>query len=174
MPYTPITKVSRARFSGGLSWLSIPPYATFVVPFSHSPLGSDVVADPIARAVLNEMTDPTVGAWDNGYFTAAREGQHRFVAQFTIYKQRAQGQRLEAFLRLEIVRNGVAAVIATHDAVDYIATAGEIVMPLRIEAAPVLKAGDLVQARFGLIEGDAMYIITDHEHTFLDATAYWR
>ena len=174
MPYTPITKASRARFSGGLSWLSIPPYATFVVPFSHGPLGSDIVADPTARAVLNDMTDTTVGVWESGCFTAAREGQHRFIAQFTIYKQRAQGQRLEAFLRLEVVRNGVATVIATHDAVDYVATAGEIVLPLRIEATPILKAGDLVQARFGLIENVAMYIITDHEHTFLDATAYWR
>lgn len=174
MPYTPITKVSRARFSGALSWQNIPPYATFVVPFAHNVLDSDVVPDATSRAVLNEMTDLTVGTWSNGRFTASREGPHRFLAQFSIYKQRVQGQRLEVFLRLEVVRNGVTTIVAVHDAVDFVATDGEIVLPLRIEAAPILKAGDQVQVRFGLIQGDLMYIITDHEHSFLDVTAYWR
>ncbi len=71
-------------------------------------------------------------------------------------------------------RNGVTTIVAVHDAVDFVATDGEIVLPLRIEAAPILKVGDQVQVRFGLIQGDLMYIITDHEHSFLDVTAYWR
>ncbi len=50
MPYTPITKVSRARFSGALSWQNIPPYATFVVPFAHNTLDSDVIPDATSRA----------------------------------------------------------------------------------------------------------------------------
>lgn len=174
MPYTPITKVSRARFSGSFSWQNIPPHATFIIPFAHSPLGGDDVPDATAREVLNGMTDPTVGTWSNGRFTPSRSGPHRFVAQFSIYKQRVQGERLEAFVRLEVVRNGVTTIVAVHDVVDYVATDGEIMLSLRVEAAPTLKVGDQVQARFGLIQGDLMYIVTDHEHSFLDVTAYWR
>ena len=173
MPYTPRTRTTRARMDGGLNWDTIPPFATFVVPFTGAPIDSGTIADPVARAMHNDMRDATLGTWNSGQFTPARAGRYRLNAQFAALQSDTQGPRMEIFFRLEAVRQGSGIILAVADAIDHLSTDEDRVIALSIEATPYLLPTDVVQARFAFIQGENLNIITDHTRTFFDVTAYW-
>jgi hypothetical protein len=174
MPYTPIDRTSRAVFSGSLSWQNLPPYATFVVPYAFAHFSETAVPDPVSRGLYNQMIDPRLGTWTAGRFSPARPGRHRLSAQFVIYKQSSQGQLVDVFLQLEVIRSGVITTVGICDALYHLVEGGELALPLQVEATPILQPGDQVQARFGLIEGHLINIVTvDPTRTFFDITAYW-
>lgn len=171
MPYTPVDHTSRAWANGSLSWQTIPPYATFRLPYTFTPVNTP---DPVANDIYGQMIDPALGTWNAGRFTPARAGRHRFAAQFLVYKQEGQGQVVDVFFRIEVVRAGVTTVVGVHDALHHLVESGELLRPLTVEATPHLLPGDQVQVRFGLIEGELMSIVTgDPTRTFCDITAYW-
>lgn len=170
MPYTPVIRTSRAWALGGLSWQTIPPYATFRVPYGFAPVN---IPDPDAAEVYNQMINPALGTWDAGQFTPAQPGRYRFMAQFLTYKQQGQGQISDIFLRLELVREGVTTTLAVCDSLTHLVEDGELVLPLTVEATPRLLPEDRVQARFGLIQNELIAIVTgDPTRSFCDITAY--
>ena len=173
MPYTPRTLTTRARMDGGLNWQDLPPYATFIVPFAGTPLGSGTISDPVARAMHNDMRDATLGTWNSGQFTPARPGRYRLDAQFGAFQTEAQGPRMEIFFRIEAIREGSGIVLAVADSVDHMSTEEERVVTLNVQATVPLLPTDVVQARFAFVDGENLNIITEHTRTFFDVTAYW-
>jgi len=173
MPYTPRTRTSRAHMDGSLQWENVPSYSAFVVPFSHNPIGSGVISDPVARAAHNSMINSEVGSWANGGFTPARAGWYRLATQFAAFKTSSQARVLDVFHRIEMIREGSGIVLSITDSIDHLIDQAQRVVALKAEASVYLLTTDHIQARFGFIEGDNLNIVTDHMRTYFDVTAYW-
>ena len=69
--------------------------------------------------------------------------------------------------RVPQIRSGVITTVGICDALYHLVQGGELALPLQVEATPILQPGDQVQARFGLIEGHLINIVTvDPTRTF--------
>lgn len=178
MPYTPqgsgaAVLTSRAWAQPGWSWESIPGYSTFRVRYNFATVDEGTIANPVSRAVHNQMIDPAVGTWSNWRFVPASPGRYRFLAQLLIAKEYSQSERTDTFLQLELLRGGVSTTLARCDSVRHLVEGGELLMPLVVEATPRLIDGDQVSVRFGALQNEVLGIgLADPTRSFLEITAY--